>query len=354
MSTMTDRPPIDPHLIVVTTDPINAETPLALQRGVVTPNRLFFYRNRFTIPQIDPETWRLTVTGEVVRDLRFTYADLLALPRRSWQVTLECAGNGRIALEPAAEGEPWAYGAVSTAEWAGVPLALLLAEAGVREAAREIVFHGEDGGAVQVGGPRIPFARSLPREVALGGEAIVAHSMNGEPLPVDHGFPARLIVPGWYGMASVKWLTRIEAVSQPFEGFFQSERYVVADDSGGTRPVSRVRVRSLIVDPPDGGRVGRSGRTVRGLAWSGGGPVTAVEFSADGGATWSDTEWTSEAHPFAWRSWETTWLPAAGPAVLCSRARDAAGNVQPEIGPWNELGYENNGIQRVTVIVDGE
>ena len=342
---------------VVTEQPANAETPLQLQRGVITPNELFFMRNRFSFPQIDTSTWRLEIGGEVERTVSLTYRELLSMPSRSLTVTLECAGNGRTGMNPPAEGEPWQYGAASTAEWTGVPLAFVLEGVGLSEGVTEIVAEGHDGGHVSDARGEEPFARSLPVPKAFHPDTLLAYAMNGEPLPDEHGAPVRLIVPGWYGMASVKWLKRIHAIRGHFDGYFQVDRYVFVEpgDGGLHRPVTEIAVRSIITTPHDGATAHLGNHLVRGLAWSGAAPVESVEVSVDGGQTWQPALWTSEPSRYAWRAWEFRWdATTPGPVILASRDRDAAGNTQPETITWNELGYGNNAIQRVAVQVGGE
>jgi DMSO/TMAO reductase YedYZ molybdopterin-dependent catalytic subunit len=345
----------DPRLIVVKQEPFNAEAPLAEQIGLLTPTPLHYVRTHFGIPRLSAREWRLALEGQVERPYQLTYDALRALPSRSLLVTLECAGNGRSGLHPPAEGEPWQYGAVSTAEWTGVPLAALLEAAGPTSRAREILIEGADRGTVATREGAIPFARSLPLEVARHPDTLLAYAMNGEPLTAPHGFPARLIVPGWYGMAAVKWVTRIAALAAPFEGYYQTERYILAHPERGetTRePLTTIRVRSLIITPAAGAVLPRGTHRVRGLAWGGEAPVTRVDVSVDGGATWAPAEWASPAERYAWRRWEYTW-PATvpGPMSLRSRAFDEAGQAQPSAPEWNHLGYANNAIQVVPVTV---
>jgi DMSO/TMAO reductase YedYZ molybdopterin-dependent catalytic subunit len=220
-------------LIVLSTAPLNAETPLAAQIGIITPNARFYVRNHFRVPRIDADSWSLTVNGAVRHHLALSLPDLRRLPSRSVIATLECAGNGRALLDPAVPGEQWKLGAVSTAEWTGVSLVEVLDRAGVTSSAREIVFRGADSGKVHGGKEALQFERSLPVESTRNEDVLLAYAMNGETLPANHGFPLRLVVPGWYGMASVKWLTQIEATSQPFTGYFQTERYVIAPPEAG-------------------------------------------------------------------------------------------------------------------------
>ena len=242
--------------------------------------------------------------------------------------TLECAGNGRAFLDPPAPGEQWQSGAVSTAEWEGVILAEVLQDAGVRAGSVEVPFTAADG-----------YQRSLPLETALFPTTLLVQRMNGEPLPREHGGPVRVLVPGWYGMAAVKWVTRIEPISQPFDGHFQVEKYVVDG-----RPVREMAVRSVITRAVPG--------QVRGYAWSGRGNITGVELSCDGGGTWNPAQLGASAPPYGWTEWLVRWKPAGpGEHVLLSRATDSAGRTQPLEQSWNELGYANNAAQPLTVRV---
>lgn len=336
-----DHPPRDPRLVVVSREPFNAETPLAEQVGLITPNELHYVRDHFALPR-----WALLVVdGLVERPLTLGLEDLAAMPRRSLVVTLECAGNGRAFLDPPVPGEQWRLGAVGTAEWTGVALRRVLELARPRPAAVEIVFAGADSGEVQAAGGRIAFERSLAVERALEEDVLLAFAMNGEPLPADHGAPVRLIVPGAYGMASVKWLARMTAVDRPFRGFYQADRYVV--DGEALPPMAP---RAVITAPADGAVVG--GPTiVSGYCWSGRAPIARVELSANGGRTWADARIGPAPSPYAWRRWEIEWTPSGpGEATLVARAWAADGECQPLSGQrTSELGYMNNATRPVTV-----
>ena len=313
-------------------EPLCAETRLELQRGLVTPSESFYVRDNLPAPA--PPT-ALVVDGDVARPLRLSPEALAGRAERELVVTTECAGNGRAFMTPPVEGEQWSLGAVSTAAWRGVPLVRVLEEAGVSAAAVEVGFEGSDG-----------FARSLPLEAARDPDILLATAMNGADLPHQHGGPLRLLVPRWYGMASVKWLSRITALREPFRGHFQVERYVIGD-----RPVRVMAVRAVITEPGPGTRV--SGRArVAGYAWSGRGEIVAVEVSDDGGASWLPATLVEGAPPYAWWRWELDWRPrAAGEVTLLARATDSAGRVQPLEPVWNALGYENNAAVPVSVTV---
>ena len=339
-------------LVVVTADPFNAETRLDAQLGVLTPNPMFYVRDHFAMPRIDLANWRLTLDGEVARPLALTYDELRALPRRSLLVTLECAGNGRRALDPPAEGEPFGYGVASTAEWTGVPLRTVLEAAGLRASARDVLFVGADGGRVpEAGGATMAFERSLAVERAMHPDTLLAYAMNGEELPTAHGFPLRVLVPGWYGVAAVKWLVRISALATPFTGFFQRDRYIMTHPERGdttATPLTTIRPRSQLVSPTDGATLPRGKVRLRGLAWSGAAPVERVEVSVDDDKTWRAADWTSEPARYAWRGWEAELdIKAPGPQRLLARATDRSGATQPRTADSNPGGFGNNSMPEV-------
>ena len=316
----------------------------------------FFVRSHYPVPEIDPRTWRLTLSGELQWPGRFGLAELDRRPQRSVVAVLECAGNGRSRFGRVVEGEvPWGEGAVGVAEWSGVPLREILHDAGVRPSAKEIVFEGADGGGGGVDRPITRFARSLPVGVALGSpDILIATAMNGAPLDSEHGAPARLIVPGWYGMASVKWLSRIEALDHPYRGPFQTEKYVFrhAQLGGGeTVPVTRLRVKSIIVSPVAFTRVPVGEPVVlRGRAWSGSDAIAKVE--VDVGDGWQPARLLPSSSPYEWIAWSRIWVPRApGPVEIAARATDGAGYTQPDVPDLNDLQYGMNAVHRVPVEV---
>jgi DMSO/TMAO reductase YedYZ molybdopterin-dependent catalytic subunit len=327
--------------VIVSREPFNAETRLDLQQGPLTPPGRHYARSHFAQP--DPPA-SVTVGGAVGDPHAFTIAELRALPSRSATVTLECAGNGRSFLRPPAPGEQWALGAVSTAEWTGVALRSLLEPRGLSPATVEILFRGADAGTPPGTGRRIAFERSLPLDRALADDVLVAYAMNGGPIPTEHGAPLRLVVPTWYGMASVKWLAEIVALEQPFRGFYQAERYVIGD-----RPLREMRPRAVIVAPLGEVAAARS-TPIRGYAWSGHGPVARVEVSTDGGTTWRDARLGAAISPAAWREWTVEWMPDRGEHELIARAIDAAGEAQPLQARRDPLGYENNAAQPARIV----
>ncbi|MET7860692.1 sulfite oxidase [Streptomyces sp. NPDC005318] len=344
----------------------NHGLPLEALRYDVTPPGLHYVLVHYDIPYVPDACagrshgWQLTVHGRVRRPLALDAAALRSFPAVTYRVTMECAGNGRALLTPRPVSQPWQVEAVGTAEWTGVPLRLLLAEAGVEPDAVEAVFCGADHGVER--GVEQDYRRSLPLEVALGDDpdVLVAYRMNGGPLPPQHGHPLRLVVPGWYGMAHVKWLREIRLTSTPFTGFQQTTAYRYRqepDDPG--EPVTRIAPRALMIPPgfPDfmsRTRFVRPGRLqLEGRAWSGRPPVTRVEVTTDDCRSWYDAELAAPdgdgSHIWAWQRWQASWKATPGRHVLAARATDAAGRVQPLRQPWNRGGFGNNAVQRIPV-----
>lgn len=341
------------RLIPVTDRPYNAETPLAALQQEVTSLDQVYIRNHFDIPKLDAASWTLNVTGDLNRPMAISYSELQALPAKTLRVTLECAGNGRRSIKPAPPGTPWDYGAVSIVEFTGTPLSNLLKKAGPSEAVVEAVFQGADRGEVAPGRQQ-GFVRSLPLDVVRHPDTLLVWQMNGQQLTPDHGYPVRLVVPGWYGMASVKWLREIRLVSEPFSGFFQNEHYVYWGEQATAEgePVRRMRVRSLILSPADGAELHDGRVEVTGIAWSGSGAVVQVDVSTDAGASWHATELNPPASLYGVQEWRYGWMPeAAGSHRLVCRATDSNGDTQPMSQRWNRLGYGNNGVHSVTISI---
>lgn len=327
-----------------TAEIINREVPVnRLLGGVVVTNDEFYERNHFPVPAVDAASWRLRVEGLVRHPLSLGLRELMNMPAHTMLLTLECAGNGRSFFKPPIEGEQWGLGAVSTAEWTGVLLTGVLKRAGLQPEARELVFRAEDG-----------FERSLRVEDIEERQVLLAYAMNGEPLPPSHGYPLRVAVPGWYAVTDVKWLSEIRVIAEAFTGFFQSERYFYEwqrDGRVANEPIRFQRVRSLITQPSDGDQIPAGEVAIRGLAWSGSAPISRVEVSLDAG-DWHEAQLLGAEIPYCWRRWELiTKIPTAGPVTIQSRATDAVGNTQPESAEWNCLGYGNNSIQEVKVVL---
>jgi DMSO/TMAO reductase YedYZ molybdopterin-dependent catalytic subunit len=337
----------------------NHGMPLEALREDVTPIGLHYLLIHYDIPRVDPQTWRLTLDGRVATELSLGLEALRELPAHEVVATMECAGNGRARLEPRPVSQPWLLEAVGTGRWRGVRLRDLLERAGVGPDAVEVLFTGLDRG-IENGEEQL-FQRSLSLADAGQPDVLLAYELNGVPLPPQHGFPLRLLVPGWYGMTNVKWLTRITLLDEPFTGYQQARGYRLrqsADEEG--EPLSRIHPRALMVPPgiPDfmtRERTVRAGKvTIEGRAWSGIAPLAAVEVSADAGATWHEAQLDPpELGPWAWRRWSYEWNAAdPGRRVLACRARDEAGNGQPTDQRWNVGGYANTQVQRVVVTVE--
>jgi sulfane dehydrogenase subunit SoxC len=335
----------------------NHGLPLEALAYDLTPAGLHYLLVHYDVPVVDSQSWRLTVGGRVANELSLSLEQLRSRPATTLAVTMECAGNGRARLSPRPVSQPWLLEAVGTAEWTGVRLGELLDQAGVGEDAVEVLFRGMDRGVE--GGEEQQYERSLTLAEARRDEVLLAYAMNGQPLPPQHGYPLRLVVPGWYGMTSVKWLEAITVLERPFEGYQQAHGYrfrQTPDERG--RPVERIVPRSLMIPPgiPEFAtrdrRVEPGPCTVRGRAWSGYGPIERVALSVDGGASWSDARLGSQPSRWSWVSWECDWdASEPGSYELCCRATDTEGNEQPVEAPWNLGGYANNEVQRVSVTV---
>jgi len=332
----------------------NHGMPLEALRWPVTPVGLHYLLTHYDVPVVDPGSWRLAVHGE--RELELSLDELRTRPAAELTVTMECAGNGRARFDPRPVSQPWLNEAIGTARWRGTALRPLLEEAGVPDATVEVLLTGLDRGVE--GGEEQAFQRSLPLDEALRDEVLLAYEMNGAPLLPQHGFPLRVIVPGWYGMTNVKWLGRIEFLETPFAGYQNSQGYRLrqTEEDEGV-PLDRMRPRSLMVPPgiPEfltRDRFLEAGEVLlEGRAWSGHAPIASVEVSADGGSTWALAELEPDGERWAWRGWAYRWQAERGDHVLCSRARDEAGNEQPLEMPWNVGGYANNAVQTVRVTV---
>jgi sulfane dehydrogenase subunit SoxC len=322
----------------------------------VTPIGMHYLLIHFDIPHVDEDEWRLQIDGRVTSTLSLSLEDIRSRPRVSITATMECAGNGRARMTPRPKSQPWLDEAVGTSEWTGTPLGPILQEAGMMDDAVEILFTGLDRG--KQGGIEQWYERALPVPEALQPEVLLAYEMNGLPLPPQHGFPVRLLVPGWYGMTHVKWLQRITVLDEPFWGYQQNVFYRIAqnDDDPGTQ-LSRMYPRSLMVPPgipifetrerlvPPGPLM------LRGRAWSGWGAIVRVEVSVDGGVSWDEAKLKSPIGTHAWLGWSFPWNATEGRHELMSRATDESGNIQPLEPRWNVKGVANNACQRIIVHV---
>ncbi len=356
-------------LIQLTDRPVQLETPRHWFLEPITPNAAFFVRWHLDghPTSVDLSRWRLQVEGHVARPLALSLADLLARDDRVEVVAVnQCSGNSRSRFQPRVPGGQWGHGAMGCARWTGVPLRALLRDAGVKAGAVQVQLEGLDRGQ---GPPELGSGRYL-KALDLEGDAlaraIVAFGMNGEPLPLLNGFPARLVVPGLFSTYWVKALSHVRVLDRADDGFWMAKAYRVpltprgattpAEVQAGTvetGPISTMPVRSFVVTP-DGGTKLPAGLpvTVRGIAFSGRGAVTTVEVSTDGGATWSTAALGEDLGPYAFRAWSFAWTPARpGRVTLAARATDAAGEQQPAEPVWNPGGYLWNVIERQEVVV---
>ena len=323
--------------IVRAENPLNLEMPFENLNSFITPNESFYVRTHFPIPSIDKDAWWLRVEGDVENPFAMNYEQLLELESVTIPATLECAGNNRSFLDPKVKGVQWDLGAVGTAEWTGVPLSSLLDRARVKANAREVILEGADHGILN--DPKSPpgelnFARSIPLEKARS-DVLLAYKMNGTDLPPQNGFPVRAIVPGWYAMASIKWLQRIIIADQPFTGYYQTIDYAYwkrRDQVAELTPLTEMQVKAEIANPAKGEIVpANSSVRVHGAAWTSDGEIMKVELSTDGGATWLEAKLLGESQPNAWRLWEFHWQTPAAPGkqILIARATDSLSRTQP-------------------------
>jgi DMSO/TMAO reductase YedYZ molybdopterin-dependent catalytic subunit len=346
-------------MIVREREPLNLEMPFGSLDGFITPVDQFFVRSHFSIPQIDVRTWRLKIEGEVETPFELTYDEVSEMKSHTIAVTIECAGNGRTFLTPSTSGAQWERGAVGTAEWTGVPLSEVLRRAGLKNSVREVIFEGADQGVIDDAlGPagETHYARSMPLQKA-NEDVLLAFKMNGEELTPAHGAPLRLIVPGWYGMASVKWLTRIIASTRPFNGYYQTIDYATWERGPSAPtlvPITEMQVKAQIARPGFadaviGGQIYR----VQGAAWTSDAEISKVEISTNGGETWHDTHLLGGPVRNAWRLWEYDWkVPLkAGKATLIARATDSEGRTQPTERDQNRRSYIVNHLVPIEVIV---
>jgi DMSO/TMAO reductase YedYZ molybdopterin-dependent catalytic subunit len=323
--------------IVRSKEPLNLEMPFETVESFITPTKSFYVRTHFPIPDVDRDAWWLHVEGEVEKPFAVNYEELLKLESLTVPVTLECAGNNRNFLEPKVKGVQWQLGAVGTAEWTGVPLSVLLNRAVVRSNAREVILEGADHGMLD--DPKSPpgglrFSRSVPLDKARR-DVLLAYRMNGNDVPPEHGFPVRAIVPGWYAMASIKWLQRIIVTDQPFAGYYQTLDYAYwkrRGDIAELSPVAELQVKAEIAKPAQGDKVPvNSTVRIHGAAWASDGEIVRVEVSTDGGSAWKEATLLGESKPNAWRFWEFNWKTptATGKQTLVARATDSLGRTQP-------------------------
>ncbi len=347
--------------------PLNLEMPFSSLDSFLTPTKSFYVRNHFAIPAIDRDAWWLHVEGEVEKTFAINYEQLMTFESVTAPVTLECAGNNRSFLEPKVKGVQWHLGAVSTAEWSGVPLSTLLDRASLKPNACEVILEGADCGMLE--DPKSPprelkFARSIPLEKARR-DVLLAYKMNGDDLPPEHGFPLRAIVPGWYAMASVKWLQRIIVTDRPFTGYYQTIDYAYwqrndygnwqrGEDIAELTPLRELQVKAEIARPAEGEIApANTSVCVRGAAWACDAEITKVELSTDGGATWNEAQLIGESKANAWRFWEFDWQTPSrhGKRTLIARATDSLGRTQPVMRDHDRGTYMINHLLPIEVEV---
>jgi sulfane dehydrogenase subunit SoxC len=323
----------------------NFGMPLELREpdgALVVPTAQFFMRCNGPVPIIDPASWEFAIGGHVDRPLTLRLADLQELPRRRLTAFLECAGNGRTRFAPVPDGTPWRNDAVGNAVWEGVSLATMLDLAGVREGAVDVVTQGADFPAMR---------RGLPLAVARDPDTLLVLRMNGEPLPVAHGGPVRLLVPGWAGIASTKWLVGLEIIDRAFDGFWNTDNYVYwAADGTALRPVTEMPVKSVISAPRADTVLAPGPVTIAGYAWSGHGAIARVDISLDGGVSWEQAALEQDGRR-SWTRFHLPWDATSGRHILLTRATDERGLQQPFAAAWNGKGYGQNGIHQVDITV---
>ena len=319
---------------IVTSSPENSETPLSELRSWVTPNAFFFVRNHFAEPQLSPEDWRLEIHGQVRRPCTWTWEQLIELPERTVFATMECAGNGRSFLRPVEPGVQWGAGAVGHAEWTGVPLAGVLEPSAPLSDALEVLCEGADSGTEPDHPALMHFARGLPLAKAMHPDTLLAFRMNGEPLTRSHGAPVRLIVPGWYGVCSVKWIARLEVLDHQYDGYFQREKYTIWRREGEQERkvrLTRMAVKSEIIRPSVGSRLRPGVNRIAGIAWAGEDAVSKVEVSTDGGLSWRRANIVGPQAAYSWTLWEYLWdVDRPEDYNLVCRASSAWGQSQPD------------------------
>ena len=349
--------PGEDGMIVRSSRFFDLETPVEYFNTWLTPVPRFFVRNHMHEPsELNAADWRLTVGGEVERPATLTLAELSKLATHSVVNTLECAGNGRSLHRPQVPGVQWGKGAVSTAKFSGPRLRDVLQRAGVKPSGKHVMFRGLD----EVPGKVPPFIRSIPVEKALDSDTLIATHMNGAPLPRHHGFPARVLVPGWIGAASCKWLTEIKVLDAEFVGNFMSPgyRWPNAPVKPGeavkpeeTHALTALTVKSVIAGPLDGAVVKAGKVSLHGAAWAGEADIVKVEVSTDAGTTWNPATLGHEQAHYAWRLWSYDWKAKSGDYTIQSRATDSQGRVQPATPEWNPSGYLYNAVDQVKIHV---
>ncbi|MBY0029890.1 sulfite oxidase [Priestia aryabhattai] len=336
--------------------PENKETPIQFLKDDSVSDRLFYRRNHFSYPNFLSSFYYLPIEGFVYSSKTFSMQEILTFPPKTLKVVLECAGDKRGLFKPKVFGEQWEKGAISQGSWKGVPLRTLLKFTGLHADAKEIVVEGYDVGERTDFNEIVPFSRSLPLEKALDSNTIIAYEYNGHPIPFKHGYPLRLIVPGWYAMASVKWIKRIKVIDKQFKGPFQAIDYFYyphEENDNENFPVTTINVNSNIQKPLDMQMLNTGIHEIKGIAWTGVGKITKVDISLDNGATWNACQFTSSTENHAWTHWAYIWeIKEPGEYTILIKATDSEGNVQPEKPMWNRKGYGYNAIEHIKLKIE--
>jgi DMSO/TMAO reductase YedYZ molybdopterin-dependent catalytic subunit len=344
---------MDKHMRVMTQNPLNAETPIQRLRTWITDNEVFFKRNQGQFPEspVDLDAWSLSIDGHVDQELHVSYDDILSMPKAVVANTLECSGNSRSLLKDKASGNPWTIGGVGNAMWGGVWLGDVLKRAGLGFEAKHVCFEGFD---IPKGKAQIKFIRSIPIEKAMDS-TLLAYEMNGEPLPLEHGFPLRALALGWTGANCVKWLLKITLISAPVESFFMDKVYRIfqkGEDSATGEVITQMTVKSIITQPLKDEQLSAGVIPIRGAAYAGEDGIKEVAVSVDNGQSWQPANLIGLDVPYAWRHWEYLWeAKSKGTVTIMSRATSTSGEKQPDTATWNVLGYCNNGVQEHGITV---
>ena len=337
---------MDNRMRIMSKKPLNAETPIDSLKSWITANSVFFDRNQGEIPEkeIDLREWKLNIDGEVQNPVELDFATLLKMPKAIAANTLECSGNSRSLLKEKSYGNPWTIGGIGNAVWSGVWLKDVLELAGVKDNAQHVAFSGFDK---PLGKAQIQFIRSIPLEKAMS-TTLLAYEMNGDPLPLKHGFPLRGLALGWTGASCVKWLNRITLMEKQHEGFFMDNVYRVFDkdqDPKTGNVVKEMQLKSIIFQPQIEEKLEAGEITVLGAAYAGEKDIYKVDISVDNGSTWHQADFIGPHEPYAWRHWQYIWsVKKSGQYTILSRATDSQGEQQPMQATWNKLGYGNNGV----------
>ncbi|GAE34485.1 sulfite oxidase [Halalkalibacter akibai] len=335
--------------------PENKETPISFVQTDVTSAKFFYLRNHFSYPSFTYQNHWLSISGLVDIPMLFSMQDIRKLPSKKIKVVLECAGNKRSLFQPKVFGEQWEKGGMSHGYWKGVSLLTLLQMTGIKKEVKEVIFESHDMGTQPSTDQPLPYSRSLPLNKAIHPDTILAYEYNNEPIPYKHGFPLRLIVPNWYGMASIKWLKHIKLADKEFGGHFQTKDYVFyphVNNDNDSFPVTVQNVNSSIQQPTDLQILSTGKIQITGIAWTGKGYISKVEISTDGGITWSNAL-LKKKESYGWVSWSFEWVVwQTGEYTLLSKATDSHGRVQPESPFWNRKGYGYNATDRVSVKIE--